>query len=260
MRRRDYYWNLYRLSDKKQIADLRTDYVEVIFEVLTDTQQKDWVIWREGLRSWKPLSEFSRLLVELRKAPAPQGIKPPAFDHDHDRNHEESEATQSEGTQLTLSKPGVQVAGPIGLPQAPVTREVSAPSSRQEATTIAAAVARRLSEMEGQGTGVELSLEERSNEDNRESARFSRHFEVRIIVEDKVFANSTENISMSGMKLRDSLPTGLPKYFAVEIVLHDRVVPVVCSIVQKLGAEGRRLRIEVNEYEALLRQALLDGR
>ena len=51
MRRRDYYWSLFQKSEKRQLDDLRTEYVEVAFEVLPKATHDDWLVWREGFRS-----------------------------------------------------------------------------------------------------------------------------------------------------------------------------------------------------------------
>ena len=79
MRRRDYYWSLFNKSEKRQIDDLRTEYIEVVFEVLPKASIDDWLVWREGFRSWKPFSDFPALLASLREGnfgAAPQPAPP----------------------------------------------------------------------------------------------------------------------------------------------------------------------------------------
>jgi hypothetical protein len=76
MRRRDYYWSLFQKSEKRQIDDLRTEYVEVVFEVLPKATIDDWLVWREGFRSWKPLSDFPALLTSLREGNAGGAAQP----------------------------------------------------------------------------------------------------------------------------------------------------------------------------------------
>ena len=76
MRRRDTYWSLFHTPEKRQINDLRTDHVEAIFEALPTMHHKDWVIWREGFRSWKPFSDFPQLITSLRQLAGPESEKP----------------------------------------------------------------------------------------------------------------------------------------------------------------------------------------
>jgi hypothetical protein len=68
MRRRDTYWSLFHAKEKRQIDDLKTENVEAIFEILPVKDQRDWLIWKEGFRTWKPLSEFPQLLIGLRSS------------------------------------------------------------------------------------------------------------------------------------------------------------------------------------------------
>ncbi|MES2962593.1 MAG: hypothetical protein V4760_01800 [Bdellovibrionota bacterium] len=76
MRRRDTYWSLFHTPEKRQINDLRTDHVEAVFEAIPSKDQKDWVIWREGFRSWKPFADFPQLITSLRQIDAAPADKP----------------------------------------------------------------------------------------------------------------------------------------------------------------------------------------
>lgn len=76
MRRRDTYWSLFHTPEKRQINDLRTDHVEAVFEAIPTKDHKDWVIWREGFRSWKPFADFPQLLTSLRQIAPAESEKP----------------------------------------------------------------------------------------------------------------------------------------------------------------------------------------
>jgi hypothetical protein len=70
------------MREKRQLDDLRTENVEAIFEAIPKKDQKEWVIWKEGFRSWKPFTDFPQLLIGLRagaaaEAPPPQIPLPP---------------------------------------------------------------------------------------------------------------------------------------------------------------------------------------
>ncbi len=68
MRRRDVYWSLFHKNEKRQVDDLRTDAIEVVYEVIPLKDRADWLVWREGFRNWKPLDEFPQLILSLREA------------------------------------------------------------------------------------------------------------------------------------------------------------------------------------------------
>lgn len=76
MRRRDTYWSLFHTPEKRQINDLRTEHVEAVFECVPTKDHKDWVIWREGFRSWKPFSDFPQLITSLRQLEPASAEKP----------------------------------------------------------------------------------------------------------------------------------------------------------------------------------------
>jgi hypothetical protein len=100
MRRKDYYWNLYNLVDKRQLEDLRTDQVEAIHEALPVSSHPQWLAWREGMAEWRSLSEFADMIADMRQAPSrlanvppiptfsadqpafrtPEGVKPPKLE------------------------------------------------------------------------------------------------------------------------------------------------------------------------------------
>lgn len=83
MRRRDVYWSLFHKAEKRQIDDLRTDAIEIVYEVIPVKDRAEWLIWREGFRNWKPLEDFPHLLLSLREVgqanapsvPAPKPVQ-----------------------------------------------------------------------------------------------------------------------------------------------------------------------------------------
>ena len=100
-----------------------------------------------------------------------------------------------------------------------------------------------------------------ASEDNR-SARYRKRFPVRILHGGKVLETSTIDISMSGMRIRDPLIAGLPRFFNVEIDLGpEGKIPLVCSEVKDdpTAHQGTRLRIQVNDHQTALKSALLQA-
>ena len=79
MRRREYHWSVYHVTEKNQIDHLRTDQAEAIFAAIPSVQRREWFIWKEGLDSWKPFEDFPELVKSLRKADDRVFEQPPAL-------------------------------------------------------------------------------------------------------------------------------------------------------------------------------------
>jgi hypothetical protein len=109
---------------------------------------------------------------------------------------------------------------------------------------------------------LSLMLESQvANEDNR-AARYRKRFPLRVSHAGRVWESSTIDISMSGMRIRDPLPPGLPRFFNVEIDLGpEGKIPLVCSEVKDdpTAHQGTRLRIQVNDFQNALKSALLQA-
>lgn len=225
MRRREYYWSLYNAREKNQIDDLRTDQVEAIFAAVPQRQHADWIIWREGFSAWKPFEEFPQLLVSLRKLKEPFSLPPPP-----------STAQTAKATQ-------------------------SAQVTQANRTTSATKISKGINEIgEVSEVDIELSLVVAAPGDDRGRGRYHKKFDVRIFAGDNVFETTTIDCSVNGMKVKDPLPSGLSRYFNVELVMGDRIIPLVCSEVKSDdGKPSNRLKIEVNDHANALQTLLLAG-
>ena len=87
--------------------------------------------------------------------------------------------------------------------------------------------------------------------------RYRKKWQIRILTDGKPIVLTTIDVSNRGFSLKDPLPKGLPRYFNVEAVVGNIVVPLICSeIPMKTGASSR-LKIEVNHDPSLFQAALL---
>ena len=219
MRRRDIYWSLFNKSEKRQIDDLRTDYIEVVYEVIPEKDRAEWMVWRDGFRSWKPLDDFPQLLVSLRQAGQVNGPSVPA--------------------------PSPSAAAPTSKADSAVTKK--------PATTIQDRLARQGSLDES----VDFDLIDHAELGDRDM-RYQKKWEFRIITTGKPILNQTVDISNRGVNLKDPLPKGLPRYFNAELVVGKEVIGLVCSeLPGKDGAPSSRVRIEVNHQPNVLQSALI---
>ncbi len=235
MRRRDFHWSLYHTTEKNQLDNLRTDQVEVVYAALPKALRKDWFIWKDGFDGWKPFDEFPDILVSLREASVmkvptptppqqgPQGAQPKT-----------KETTQPGKTVTDVPKVMLSPSGK------PIREKVVADSANEQT--------------------MDFGLMEGGVTEDRAHERFDRKFEIRIVAGDKVYNNSTLNVSLKGIQLKDDLPPNLPKYFNVEIRKANRMIPVVGSEVKnKDGSPSKRILIEANEYVNALFSLLLEG-
>lgn len=105
VRRKVVYWSLFNRDEKNQLDDLRTDQVEAIWAAVAKGQRPQWMIWREGFKTWKPFEDFPLLLEDLRKAsaavPHPLPPEPPKKIEDQER---EIEAMLDNEFKLTTTK------------------------------------------------------------------------------------------------------------------------------------------------------------
>lgn len=106
---------------------------------------------------------------------------------------------------------------------------------------------------------LSLMLESQAATEDRNNVRYHKKFKIRIFTPKGIVAMTTIDCSISGIKLKDPLPEGLPRFFHVEIDLGpDGKIPLICSEVrEKDGRPATRVRIQVNDYVQTFRSALM---
>lgn len=290
MRRREYHWSLFHSTEKNQLDGLRTDQVEAVFAALPKSQKKDWFIWKEGFDAWKPFEDFPQLVLSLRKADDRVFEQPPPFPGANETMagvttvvdlgpasspiavapasaqttsaqsatpHQQQQQQQAQ-QQQTQAKPAA--AQPKAIAPREAARTVK--SMNQSAANSSPAILGQKLVLDADQVGddgEDLSLMRSGVLEDRNNMRFDKILEVRIFIGDEVFRNSTLNISLKGMQLREALPKSLPRYFNVEIGKGDRTIPVVCSEVKSKDGPSMRLKIESNEHASALLTMLLSG-
>jgi hypothetical protein len=106
---------------------------------------------------------------------------------------------------------------------------------------------------------VELELERtRVQKEQTGPSRYVNKVAVKVKLDNQILQTTTTNISMKGLELAIPLPKKVPRYFQVDLTLHKKTIPILCSAVAEEEREvTRTLRIEANEYEELLRTWLV---
>ena len=220
MRRKDYYWSLFSVDEKKQLDDLRSDQVEAIYAALAEKDHGRWLVWMEGFLSWKSFKEFPTLLQDLRKAgisaESPKAPSPPA------KGGDEVEREREEEILKELEEEIEATGGP--------SLEVDGRSST------------------------------RNSGGRRDGARrYSGKFEVAIIGPQGRFRTRTTNASLNGLQIEDELPATIPRFFTLEMRGQDGdMIAMLCSAIRNPdGSPSTRLKIESNDHVNVLRSWLL---
>ena len=246
MRRREFYWSLYHKPQKNQLDDLRTDQVEAVYNAVPANRHSEYLIWKEGFTSWQGFTDFPKLLVSLRKAPVerlevPSPEQPPT-----------AEPRVVRPKQQVIDAEPSRSGHFADIEKGEVTQEFALDNTS----------ARKAKASGKTFTGVpgnsDLRVQENATPEDRGNGRYSKDFPVRIIAGKKIFENSTVDIAVNGIKLKKNLPSGLPKYFNLELKTPERMIPLVCSAVKESdGSVKNRVKIEVNDHVNILRTLLL---
>ncbi len=252
------------MTEKNQLDGLRTDQVEAVFAAIPKPTMKEWFIWKEGFDGWKPFEDFPQLVLSLRKADDRIWESPPPPPGTEENTNPDL-APLSSQDQTRVVKPVAKTA--VKTQQAVKLKAEPKPAVKKPESARAAAAGKskmitpseKLS-LSGDDDDLELSLMRSGVLEDRNNMRFDKVIEIRIFVGDQSYKNSTLNISLKGMQLREPLPQSLPRYFNVEIGKADRAIPVVCSEVKSRdGGPSMRLQIESNEHASALLTMLLSG-
>lgn len=232
MRRRDTYWSLFHAPEKRQIDDLKTDAIEVIYEVIPAKDRGEWLVWREGFATWKPLDDFPSLLASLRKGGMLSAPSQPA------------PAPAQKDVPTKLDSPGVRVGGAAANPT---------PAAGAKETT----VQDRLERQGPVDSSVDFDLIAEYEALGARDDRYRKKWQIRILTDGKPIVLTTIDVSNRGFSLKEALPKGLPRYFNVEAVAGDIVVPLICSEIASKSGPSTRMKIEVNHDPSLFQAALL---
>lgn len=240
MRKRDIYWSLFHSPEKRQIDDLNTDAIEVIYDVLSAKSRMEWLVWREGFATWKPLEDVPTLILSLRKGGMMNAPSVPA----------PAPAQKEVATRLAGAPHTAAASQPTKTDTKPVTLLSAEPKNE---TTIQDRLARQGS----LDSEVDLDILADTELGDR-AARYRKKWIVHILTEGKPLVFTTVDVSNRGMNLKEPLPKGLPRYFNVEVIANEITVPLICSEIRsKDSTPSTRIRIEVCHDPSLLQMALL---
>lgn len=285
-------WSLFRLSDRVQFDNVSLDTIDFFFRALSEKTRIDWLMWREGFSGWRPLSELSLILKHLNKdhtnpaepPPVPEAIlnltrsgvqtfeaesetQPDVIDANEAAteisakthssvSHRAIEAATSSMRQRSEASQPKRLGSTTPLPNFGSQNPPAHPPMSRAVNTLRENG--KVLEFADEAT-LSLMLESQAATEDRDNVRYPRKFKVRIFTPNGVLQLVTTDCSTSGFRLQQPLPSGLPRFFHVEIDLGlEGKIPVVCSeIREKDGRGSTRVRIQVNDNLNILKSALV---
>lgn len=278
MKAADDAWSLFRLSDRTQFDRVPLQVVEYLYKLLPVAEHDAWMFWRQPMAGWQPLS---LLPAALKQRSAPPAERPTAT---YNAIEDFSFSTKSNVTIKQVSKPlntkapvpaspakALRFGAPAGKIPADPAAEPRAAADAANAAHLSKAIAGKfppavkaqepmvLAINTGEHSGS-LKLESGPQADDRKMVRYIKRFKIKITLPDgRVFESQTVDVSQAGMKLRDPLPEGLPRFFDVEFDCGpEGKILLMCSAIKERGGKTQyRLQIQVNDFQNKLRSALM---
>ncbi|MDX9731263.1 MAG: hypothetical protein RBT63_05780 [Bdellovibrionales bacterium] len=268
-------WSLFRLSDRKQFDQVSFANIAFLYRVLPKKAHAEWMIWQEGMSEWQPFSDLSQILEsssdKTRPAPPPiptgEGsltssaearLKQASekFGSTADGSQTSSIDDLSQGARSSVSYRAIEAAASnlrlrSGMTQnsfnSPAIEPMKSPTENGRVLTFP------------DEATLSLALESEAASEDRDHVRYNKKFKVRIFTPTGVLQVVTLDCSTSGFRLKEPLPSGLPRFFHAEIDLGpEGKIPLVCSeIREKDGRSSTRVRIQVNDHANLLKAALV---
>lgn len=223
------YWSLFQTKEQIRLDGLRLEQVQSVARSLSVSGIKPWFVWYEGISDWQPLElflpEISRLAVELGFAP----IQLP-----------EAEVVLVPGPEKIVEKVITKIVEKVvekivevaPKPVAKPTAKSVLPSDENEKT-----ITRILSE------------------DGRLIPRMQMKLKATVDYRGKLLSTETVDISLGGMKLKETLPFPTAASVIVTLSNGKSELAMKCRVIDPPSTKQKhRLLIETCHRMDLLRQ------
>ena len=205
-------WNLYNKEDKLRVDDLTAEQVKIILLAIPSSRMTHWYACRGGDVHWHCLTEIPEFYEDVR---AFRGV------------HAEAQAEVA--------------AAPAKVPTPEAPPVVEQKEQNQRALF-----------EEGALTSPTLAVELANTRERRSARRYKCRLEFKVIQGGKSFASETQDVSMTGMALKEGLPSWLPKTFRAQVFNNGQVLSIVAARIDK--ADSSRLKIIESESWDTLRR------
>lgn len=210
-------WNLYNKEDKLRVDDLTQEQVKTILLAIPSSRMAHWYACRGGDVHWHCLTEIPEFYEDVR-----------AF-----RGVQDDAPTAPPQVAASPTQPKQSSPPPV-------------PGNEQKETN-----QRALFEA-GDLTSPTLAVELANTRERRSARRYKCRLEFKVIQGGKSFLSETQDVSMTGMALKDGLPTWLPKTFRAQVSLNGQALSIVAARIDK--ADSTRLKIIESESWDVLRR------
>lgn len=205
--------------------------------------------------------EIDQTEASIKKAPASEAATPSLGENTHSSVSIRALQAAATSSLRLKTNPNVMAGGAAAAlaekPRSAVAKGGQPAHTRATPEELQPVAAKVLT-MPDEAT-LSLMLESQAATEDRNNVRYHKKFKIRIFTPKGIVAMTTIDCSISGFKLKDPLPEGLPRFFHVEIDLGpDGKIPLICSEVrEKDGRPATRVRIQVNDYVQTFRSALM---
>ncbi len=218
----DFSWSLFNSKSEVQIDGLNSTQTKTIVSSIMPQDLPNWMAWREGLKEWLPVSDFTELFEQtaLKKIPP----MPPKS---------KNQKTKPPATQQTI--------------------EIDEETTKMNPV-------KSYAPSEGELDQTHLLIQQYSKADARNTARFEKSYPV-VVRFDRVKCECvTVNVSRGGMKLDRLLPAeACGANIIVEITRRDVMLTLFCQAIPEATQIGvSRLMISKTSDDELFRAWLLE--
>ncbi len=223
-------WSLYNREEKLRIDDLNIEQVKIILLAISTRRMHEWYACQSGDLSWKPLAEIPEYFNEVKSIQDETAPIKMAIGGDASVTHR---IGKTKTTTKTKSKAKVK-AKPAAAPQ---------PSSGANAMIDGANIL----------TIHDLVVDKAQTKERRTARRYARQISFQVSKDQNKFISQTVDISMSGLSLREPLPSWVPRSFSAILKLNQYSITIHCEKV-----DDQKLKITGAESWDLIRQWIVN--
>ena len=232
-------WSLFNKADKQQLDQLKLEQAQVLIRIVPPSERRQWYVWKSGTSEWKPVETYPELLpiddFDSSDSDLPPPPEPPSdaiFSMETDEDIELSTEPKKPGRRSSTE---------------PLTdKQIDVDLDMDLGTILPTNL------LESQGA--------QKVHDARGATRFRKKFKLRVDVGDAKYSLETQDISLTGIRLRQPIPIWIRgRFFVVMYKGVDKIV-LECSIyTSNKKPDLSRLIIEHTDQMDVLRDWLLSS-
>lgn len=201
-------WSMYNKTEKLRVDDLKPEHVKIILLSIPNSKMNEWYACQEGDLHWQPIGSIPEFYEDVRNLKG-NALAPKEQPREVD--------LEDDNSPLEAQKPAKKAPASI------VSENESAVKKQDARRPL-------FEDFDGDllKTDPALMVDTATTKERRTARRYQRNLTFKVIQGGKSFQAETEDISMSGLSLKDKLPEWVPKNFRAEISSNKSNVRVLC--------------------------------